>query len=312
MKKRVLVTGATGFIGRHSLPRLRKLGYDVHAVSSRRPPREPGEGVTWHSADFLELDSAASLVEKVRPTHLLHFAWYAVPGKYWTASENLAWVKATAGLMQAFTDRGGQRAVMAGSCAEYDWKFDYCSEEFTPCRPATLYGACKHGTQLLLDAWSRQTGLSSAWGRIFFLYGPGEYPSRLIPSVINSLLRGEPARCTHGNQVRDFLHVEDAAAAFVALLDSDVKGAVNIASGIPVPLKDVVHAAADYLNRRGLVQLGALPASVGEPDALIADVGRLRSEVGFRPRFSLKEGIAGTIEHMRAFDRQKNKHGYPA
>ena len=134
----------------------------------------------------------------------------------------------------------------------------------------------------------------------------------MIPSVINSLLRGEPARCTHGNQVRDFLHVEDAAAAFVALLDSDVKGAVNIASGIPVPLKDVVHAAADYLNRRGLVQLGALPASVGEPDALIADVGRLRSEVGFRPRFSLKEGIAGTIEHMRAFDRQKNKHGYPA
>lgn len=312
MKKRVLVTGATGFIGRHSLPRLRELGYDVHAVSSRRPLHEPGEGVIWHCANLLEPDGATLLVEKVRPTHLLHFAWYAVPGKYWTAPENLAWAKATMGLMQAFTDRGGQRAVMAGSCAEYDWKFDYYSEEFTPCRPATLYGACKHGTQLLFNAWSQQTDLSSAWGRIFFLYGPGEYPSRLIPSVINSLLRGEPARCTHGNQVRDFLHVEDAAAAFVALLDSEVKGAVNIASGIPVPLKDAVHAIADYLNRRGLVQLGALPASAGEPDALIADVGRLRNEVGFRPRFNLKEGIAGTIEYMRNLDRQKNKHGYLA
>jgi nucleoside-diphosphate-sugar epimerase len=189
---------------------------------------------------------------------------------------------------------------MAGSCAEYDWKFDYCSELFTPCRPATLYGACKHGTQVLLDAWSRQAGLSSAWGRIFFLYGPGEYPSRLVPSVISSLLRNEPARCTHGNQVRDFMHVADVAAAFVKLLGSDVKGAVNIASGVPTPLKDVIHAIADHLNKRDLVQLGAVPAPAGEPDALVADIGRLRDEVGFRPRYGLKQGIAQTIEHMKS------------
>lgn len=310
--KRVLVTGATGFIGRHSLPRLRELGYDVHAVSGKRSTQEGGGDTVWHCVNLLERDEAASLMEKVRPTHLLHFAWYTQPGKYWTAPENLAWVRATAGLMQAFSDQGGQRAVMAGSCAEYDWKFDYCSEEFTPCRPATLYGACKHGTRILFDAWSRQTGLSGAWGRIFFLYGPGEYPSRLIPSVINSLLRGEPACCTHGNQVRDFLHVEDAASAFAALLDSDVEGAVNIASGTPVPLRDVVYTIADYLKQRSLVQLGAIPAPAGEPDALIADVGRLRDEVRFKPQYSLKEGIAGTIEYMRTINRQKNKHGYPA
>ncbi|MDO9372327.1 MAG: NAD(P)-dependent oxidoreductase [Gammaproteobacteria bacterium] len=298
--KRALVTGATGFIGRHSLPRLRESGYEVHAVSSRKSPQEHGENITWHCANLLESGEIASLMEKVRPTHLLHFAWYAVPGKYWTAPENLAWVKATVGLMQAFSEQGGQRAVMAGSCAEYDWKFDYCAEEFTPCRPATLYGACKYSTQILLDAWSRQVGISSAWGRIFFLYGPGEYPSRLVPSVINSLLHDEPARCTHGNQVRDFMHVEDVAAAFVGLLGSDVKGAVNIASGMPVPLKDVIYTIADYLNKRSLVQLGATPTSVGEPDALIADIGRLRDEVRFRPRYSLKEGISETIEYMEA------------
>ena len=205
--------------------------------------------------------------------------------------------------MQAFSDRGGQRAVMAGSCAEYDWKFDYCSELLTPCRPATLYGACKHGTQLLLDAWSRQSGLSSAWGRIFFLFGPGEYPSRLVPSVIQSLLRNEPALCTHGNQVRDFMYVEDVAAAFIELLGSDVKCAVNIASGVFTTLKEVIHAIADHLNKRGLVQLGAVPAPAGEPDILIADVGRLRDEVGFRPRYSLQDGIAQTIEHMKSAGR---------
>lgn len=298
--KKVLVTGATGFIGRHSLPRLLESGYEVHAVGGQRPPEAPSQDIVWHRANLLEPGEIASLVGKVQPTHLLHFAWYAVPGKYWTAPENLAWVRATINLMQVFSDHGGRRAVMAGSCAEYDWKFDYCSELFTPCRPATLYGACKHGTQLLLDAWSRQTGLSSAWGRIFFLYGPGEYPSRLVPSVINSLLRNEPARCTHGNQIRDFMHVADVAAAFVELLGSDVKGAVNIASGVSALLKEVIHAIADHLNKRDLVRLGAVPAPAGEPDALIADVGRLRDEVGFRPRYGLKEGVAQTIEHIRA------------
>ena len=275
--KRVLVTGATGFIGRHSLPRLLESGYEVHAVGGQRSPEAPSRGIVWHRANLLEPGEIASLVGKVQPTHLLHFAWYAVPGKYWTAPENLAWVRATVNLMQVFSDHGGQRAVMAGSCAEYDWKFDYCSELLTPCRPATLYGACKHGTQVLLDAWSRQTGLSSAWGRIFFLYGPGEYPSRLVPSVIQSLLRNEPALCTHGNQVRDFMYVEDVAAAFVELLGSDVKGTVNIASGVSAPLKEVIH--------------------------VIADVGRLRDEVGFRPRYSLQDGIAQTIEHMKSAGR---------
>jgi nucleoside-diphosphate-sugar epimerase len=302
--KRVLVTGATGFIGRHSLPRLLESGYEVHAVGGQRAPEARSRDIVWHRANILEPGEIASLVGKVRPTHLLHFAWYAVPGKYWTAPENLAWVRATVNLMQIFSDHGGQRAVMAGSCAEYDWKFDYCSELFTPCRPATLYGACKHGTQVLLDAWSRQTGLSSAWGRIFFLYGPGEYPSRLVPSVIQSLLRNEPALCTHGNQVRDFMYVEDVAAAFVGLLGSDVRGAVNIASGVSTPLKEVIHAIADHLNKRDLVRLGAVPAPAGEPGALIADVDRLRDEVGFRPRYGLKQGIAQTIENMKSVERQ--------
>jgi nucleoside-diphosphate-sugar epimerase len=295
--KKVLLTGASGFIGRQCIAPLLAQGYEVHAVSTK--PAGEEVKVRWHRADLLDARQRDGLVGQVRPTHLLHFAWYAVPGKYWASAENLRWVQASLGLMQAFSEQGGQRAVMAGSCAEYDWQFDYCSEEFTPCRPATLYGACKYSTQILLDAWSRQAGISSAWGRIFFLYGPGEYPSRLVPSVINSLLHGEPARCTHGNQVRDFMHVEDVAAAFATLLDSDVKGAVNIASGIPVALKDVIHAIADYLDKRSLVQLDAIPASAGEPDALIADISRLRDEVGFRPRYGLKQGIAGTIEYMK-------------
>jgi nucleoside-diphosphate-sugar epimerase len=118
------------------------------------------------------------------------------------------------------------------------------------------------------------------------------------------LLRNEPALCTHGNQVRDFMYVEDVAAAFVELLGSDAKGAVNIASGVSAPLKEVIHAIADHMNKRGLVQLGAVSAPAGEPGALIADIGRLRDEVRFRPQYGLKQGIAQTIEHMKSAGHQ--------
>ena len=294
---KVLLTGGRGFIGQHCISQLLAKGYEVHAVSST--PLSSTTSVKWHQADLLNSDEVRALVRLVKPSHLLHFAWYTEHGMYWTARENLNWVQASFALMHEFSKLDGKRFVAAGTCAEYDWSYDLCVEGTTPCRPATVYGAAKYSTQLLLEAWAKQTGLSSAWGRVFLLYGPGEYPSRLAPSVINSLLRGEPALCTHGEQVRDFMYVVDVAAGFVALLESEVRGAVNIASGEAVALKDVVYTIADQLGRRDLVRLGAIPSSVNEPSELIADVGRLRDEVGFKPSYKLEQGIALTIESLK-------------
>lgn len=299
--KRVLVTGASGFIGKHTTAFLEAAGYEVHAVSTAASPAQLETATfKWHQADLLDPAKVAAVVRTVKPSHLLHLAWYAVPGKFWAAPENLQWVNASLSLMQAFHGEGGRRVVMAGTCAEYDWSYAQCSEASTPCQPATLYGVAKHATRLLLEAWARQTGMSSAWGRIFFLYGPDEYPARLVPSVISSLVDGKPARCTHGEQSRDFMYVEDVAAAFVALLDSDVEGNVNIASGHPALLKDIVYAIADQLGRRDLVELGAIPANPADPAALVADVSRLRDEVGFVPQYPLQKGIERTIESFMA------------
>jgi nucleoside-diphosphate-sugar epimerase len=293
--KTVLVTGATGFIGRPTLAPLLNSGYEVHAAAIDAPPTASGD-VHWHTTDLLDAASVERLIAKLKPSHLLHFAWYAVPGKYWTAPENVRWVQASLEILQAFARHGGQRVVMAGTCAEYDWNHGYCSETVTPLAPATLYGHCKHALQLVLGAFAEQARLSAAWGRVFFLYGPREYPSRLVPSVITSLLRGEPARCSHGNQIRDFLYVDDVAAAFVALLDSPVTGAVNIASGVPMALKDIIYAIADQLQRRDLVRLGAIAASPNEPELLAASVSRLRNEVGWQPQRDLLAGLNLTID----------------
>lgn len=303
--KRVLLTGAGGFVGRRCLAPLALAGYEVHAVGRRAGTHEGSAEVDaprlhWHAADLLDARSVAALVAEVEPTHLLHLAWYTEHGKFWAAVENLSWVGASLKLFEAFAAAGGRRVVAAGTCVEYAPEGDApCSEASTPLAPATLYGACKHATQVVLEAFARQAGLSAAWGRLFFPYGPGEPPGRLVPSVARALFAGEPALCTHGRQVRDFIHVEDAASAFVALLDSRVEGAVNVASGQPVALREVVEKVAERAGRPDLVCLGARPAPEGEPPSLYADARRLREEVGWSPRYDLDRGIAETVEWLR-------------
>lgn len=298
--KRLLITGATGFIGRHCLPLLTTDGYEVHAVAQTSSLADfDANQVNWHRVDLLDQFQVQGLVAHVHPTHLLHFAWYTTPGKYWTSPENVRWVQASLALLQAFAENGGQRVVMSGTCAEYDWKYGYCSEQTTPLVPATLYGICKHSVQMIMRTYAEQRGLSSAWGRIFFLYGPYEHPDRLVASVIQSLLKKETARCSHGNQIRDFLHVHDVAAAFVALLSSHVTGAVNVASGQLVSLKDVIFRIADQLYSRDLVQLGDIPTSLTDPPLLVANTRRLNEEVGWRPTYDLDKGLSQTIEWWR-------------
>lgn len=293
--KKVLVTGASGLIGRHSLPYLKKKGFQIHGVTTSLPGRDLPEA-HWHQADLLDPAQTASLLKQVQPTHLLHFAWYAVPGKYVASPENFRWVQGSLSLLQAFLDQGGKRAVIAGTCYEYDLNYGYCSEKTTPRTPSTLYGTCKHSLQLLAEAFAEKTGLSLAWGRIFFVYGPFQKLPCLVPSVMQSLLNKEQARCSHGNQVRDYLHVSDIGSAFASLLESNVQGPVNIASGNPVKLREIIYKIADRCQAKNLVQLGAIPASEQEPPLIVGDVRRLTNEVGWKPEYSLDDGLEETLQ----------------
>lgn len=295
----MLVTGATGFIGRGTLAPLLQTGMEVHAISSRRAPEGAPAGVHWHTVDLLAPGGERILAE-VGPTHLLHLAWYAEPGRFWTSAENLRWVDASLRLMLGFAEAGGRRVVVAGTCAEYEWQPDtHCVEEVTPTRPATLYGASKHGLHTVLAAYARETGIALAWGRIFFVFGPSEHPARLASSVTRSLLAGEEALCSHGNQVRDFLYAPELAEAFAALLRADVTGPVNMASGVPVRVRDLIDALARAAGRPELMRLGARATPASEPASLTADVRRLREEVGWEPSLPLDEAARRTVAWWR-------------
>jgi nucleoside-diphosphate-sugar epimerase len=290
--KRVLVTGAGGFVGAACLEALARSDFEVHAVA--RAPRA-AENVVWHAADLLMPGAARELIRAVRPTHLLGLAWCAEPGSYWESAENAAWLRAGLELIEGFD---GERAVFAGSCAEYDWRYGLCSEGLTPLQPATFYGRCKRLLFESLSAIGERRKLSWAWGRLFFIYGQRERKERLVPAVIRALSAGEPFPCSDGRQVRDFLHVDDAAAVLVRLLDSDYSGAINIASGAPVAVRTLVQSLGEKLNGAQLLQFGAL-AKKEEP-YLIADVRTLFDRLGWRPSLTLDQGLDRAIDWWRA------------
>lgn len=300
---RVLLTGASGFIGGYALEALVEQGHEVCAVA--RSPGPGREDVAWYECDLLALGAAERLVEEAQASHLLHLAWYVQPGSFWSARENEVWIDASLRLLRAFGEGAGRRAVMAGTCAEYAWGDEPLRErdgehgQATALEPATLYGACKHATHIAAEAVARQLDVSLAWGRIFFLYGPGEDSARLVCQVAQSLLAGEQVPTTDGEQQRDFMHVRDVASAFVELLSGDVSGPVNIASGQAPPVREIVTTVAKQTGGLERVRFGALERRAGEPERIVADVERLREEVGFTPMTDLREGLAETVAWLR-------------
>ena len=297
----VLVTGGTGFVGRPTLEVLVQRGLEVHALSSRPSPPEL-QGVRWHHADLGDDIAVERVIGAVRPDRLVHLAWYVEHGLFWEAPENVLWVERSLRLLRAFAAAGGRRAVMLGTCAEYAWpdRETALSEAASELAPATLYGVAKDALRRLAGAYAERHGVELAWGRLFFLYGPREDTRRLVASVARALSAGEIAQTGSATQRRDFLHVDDVALALVELLGSPVVGPVNIASGEAVELAEVLTLIAQACGSPELLRRGALADRAGEPQLLLADVSRLREEVGFRPRIGLEEGIAKTVEWWRA------------
>ena len=203
-------------------------------------------------------------------------------------------------LARAAADAGVTRFVAAGTCYEYEWPTDAdCCEAETPIRPSTLYGVTKDATRRALEAFCAAQNIAFSWARLFFLFGPGEGPNRLVSSIARSLVAGEAAKCSRGLALRDFMDVRDCGAALAALVASADKGAINVAGGEATTIAEVARRLGLLAGRPDLIALGALPDRVGEPTRITANVDRLRQATGFAPSGTLDLKLADALEYWR-------------
>jgi nucleoside-diphosphate-sugar epimerase len=289
----ILVTGASGYVGRQCLGHLQELGFEVHGIA-REP--QPASGVVMHGADILRGSDWRSLLNELRPTHLLHLAWTTAHGAFWTDPANEAWLESSRRLVDAFIEAGGRRIITAGSCAEYDWTAPPpFSEAVTPCAPSTPYGRAKLALYEHAAARCRAAGLSHAHARLFFSFGPGEQAGRLVPAVILSLAAGHEFEIKDAGALRDFLDVREIGRALALIAAGDAAGPINVGMGAGVTVGDLAGQIARLMDRPSLLRL----QNSGAASEIVADTRRLNMDVGFQNRIPLAEGLAFAVEWWR-------------
>ncbi|WP_413992878.1 NAD-dependent epimerase/dehydratase family protein [Labrys okinawensis] len=289
---RILVTGGTGFVGSWIVKSLEERGVEV-VVCTRKTQRAGGS--KFLTADLLRPAAVEEMLAQTKPDIVLHAAWCVDHGKFWNTPANLDWVTATLRLLQAAKRHGVRRFVGVGTCFEYAWPTESdCKEATTPIQPTSLYAVTKDATRRMIEEYSAGNQLECAWGRLFYLFGPNEHPDRLASSVAIKLARNEPAPLSSGRAIRDFMDVRDAGAALAALAVSSVVGAVNIGSGEALRIVDLARALQRAAGGAGQLNVGVLPDRANEPPRIVADVGRLHSEVGYHPSVSVRERLVET------------------
>lgn len=291
MTKKVLITGGTGFIGKNVVAELIKRGYEVHSLVF--PPFAPEQkGLVQYEMNLMDSNAVDKFLSEHHFENLIHLAWYVGKGCH-IADQNIDWTISTLNLLTSFQKYGGKTFVGAGTISEYEYKFGYLLEDETPTSPETLYGESKNSVYKIAKTFCKQHDMNFKWPRIFNLYGPNEKPQRLMPSVINSCLKGEDVKVSDCLKFQDYLHVEDTARGIVEVFESDIQGAVNICSGKPVQLRYIVNKIAELTNFKGNILWGAIPAAFGD-EVVVGNNDKLKS-IGWSPKYTLDEGLQHTI-----------------
>ena len=268
----VLLTGATGFVGRQVLRVLAERAFQVRAVvrdgkQSQLSTNKNIETVVTTPDLFAETVEWWKKVCTGIDT-VIHVAWYAEPGKYLQSAKNLDCLTGTLHLANGAAQAGVRRIVGIGTCSEYELTGGMLPVS-TPLRPLTPYAGAKAAAYMALSQWLPLKVVEFAWCRLFYLHGEGEDKRRLIPYLRARLKAGEFAELTNGNQIRDFLDVCDAGQMIVETALSQVQGPVNICSGIPVSVRQLAEQIADEYGRRDLLKFGVRPDNLFDPPYVV-------------------------------------------
>ena len=263
----ILLTGATGFVGRQVLGALVERGCPVRAVV--RAGKQSQLATETIASPDIFAESAAWWADACRGADtVVHAAWYAEPGLYLQSPKNLDCVKGTLRLAQGAIDARVRRFVGIGTCFEYDLRAGHLSVA-TSLKPTTPYAQAKADTFTTMSQLLPPNGVEFAWCRLFYLYGEGEDARRLVPYLRAQLKSGKPAELSSGKQIRDFLDVREAGRMIAETALGRVQGPVNICSARPVTVRQLAERIADEYGRRDLLRFGARPDNLVDPPVVV-------------------------------------------
>lgn len=232
------------------------------------------------------------------PKVCVHLAWITTPGLYLESTENHEFLKASRDFLAAAMDRGVTQLLVLGTCLEYAVTPDRCDESTTPVAPQSTYSRCKHELRLWLEQEAPRRGVRFAWGRVFYPYGPGEPSGKLVSSVIRSIAAGQPVELKTPHSLKDYIFVDDLAAAMMIVVESGFSGVINLGTGIATSVADIAQSAARIAGNEVLVRHArtltpdSFPYVVAKPDRLL--------QLGWQPATPLADGIQQTAVALEA------------
>jgi nucleoside-diphosphate-sugar epimerase len=291
---RILITGATGFIGRHLVPILTR---HQLLLLGRREACFSQEGVSYIRADLADLTSWRKQVEDFTPDACIHLAWKGLPDySFKSCLENY---NISARLYEFLSSNGCRKIFTAGTCWEYG-NLQGVVKEDDFCRELSLFASFKAGLRLIGESLSLQQEVDFIWGRIFFVYGQGQRETSLIPSYYSSIAGGQLPIVKNPNSACDFVHVSDVVSAIKALIETEgVRGIFNIGSGYPTEVSRVCEYVAKTLKAEKKIFCDST-SSAG--DGLWADISLITGKTGWEPQMPVHRGVEETVKELRKDD----------
>jgi dTDP-6-deoxy-L-talose 4-dehydrogenase (NAD+) len=279
---RVLVTGASGFVGNHVVRELLTCRHDVVATCNNPEKAQTYnwfDKVTYIHQDLkAEVDDYFAFFEQ--PDRLIHLAWEGLPDykSFIHLESNLLWNWL---FIRNMVEHGLRDVTAIGTCLEYGLQDGKLAEDIEP-RPTTAYGLAKDCLRRFIEQLAATIDFTFKWVRLFYLYGEGQNPKAILPQLDQALISGqEQFNMSKGDQVRDYLPVENVARNIVKIaLQDKVTGIINCCSGLPITIKQLVE---NHLNRQGKsikLNTGYYSCLDYEPESFWGDTKKLNIILG--------------------------------
>ena len=291
----IVVTGAGGFLGAAVVRHALTAGHSVAALARRSNPerlRTAAGPLSLHAVDLADSAAVAQILAEVAPSVVVHCAWGGVGGARRAGDVQLDNIRTSVVLADAAIAAGARKFVGIGSQAEYG-RFDRPIVESDLPNPSMLYGAAKLSANHLVRQRCEEAGVGFTWLRLFSVYGPGDNPNWLIPSVASAFARGESPKCTPGTQLWDYLHIDDAAAGVLAAaLGDTAHGVFNLSSGRPIAVRAIIERLQQAIDPQVPLRFGEIPFGPAQIMHLEGDNSRLTAATGWRPQVDIMDGLS--------------------